>query len=117
MSNENATSIILEAGQSAVGKLLRYDRAPTRDGDEVDIAVMEIDGQPRSVWLLHQALRSQFARHKPVVGEVLRVANRGKKESASSGRQYWDWAVEVEREETEYTPDWSSNLANDDEDS
>ena len=112
MSNENATSIILQADQDAKGPLLRYDRATTKDGDEADIAVIEVDGEPRSLWLLHQALRSQFAKHKPVVGEVVHVANHGKKESASTGRMYWDWQLSVEREgEDNYVPDWSTLIA------
>jgi hypothetical protein len=68
----------------------RYDAGVTRDGDEKPIAVLEIDGRERSLWLLSKVLRNQFRKLNPEQGERLVITFAGEKTKSASGRQYWN---------------------------
>jgi hypothetical protein len=61
----------------------------TTDGGEAPIAVIEIDGQERSLWLWQTALRNQFRRLRPKKGERLLVKIAGEKVKSGNGRAYW----------------------------
>jgi len=68
----------------------RFEVGTTRDGDDKPIAVGEIDGRERSLWLLTTALRNQFRKLDPQEGELVRIEFAGKKREAASGRNYYD---------------------------
>jgi hypothetical protein len=67
-----------------------FEVATTRDGDEKPVAVGEIDGVERSVWLLSTALRSQLRRLDPKQGETVLIEYAGVKTKSGNGRSYWD---------------------------
>jgi hypothetical protein len=68
----------------------KFTVGTTRDGDEKLIAVGEIDGTERSVWLLGTALRNQFRKVNPEPGERIRISFAGAQTKSSNGRQYWN---------------------------
>jgi hypothetical protein len=70
-----------------------YDVGFTKDGDEKPIAVIEIDGRDRSLWLLSKVLRNQFRKLNPEHGERLVLKFAGTKTKGASGFQYWNDAV------------------------
>jgi hypothetical protein len=67
-----------------------FEVGTTRDGDDKPIAVGEIDGVERSIWLLGTALRNQFRRLDPKQGELIRISYAGATTKSSSGRSYWN---------------------------
>jgi hypothetical protein len=88
------------------GEFLRLDHGRTSYGPQ-DIVVMRAeDGRERSVWLLHEVLRSQFARVRPRPGDLLCIRWKGKRTSEGGGNTYDDYRVEIDRGESE--PDWSA---------
>jgi hypothetical protein len=71
----------------------RFTTGTTRDGDPKVIAVGEIDGCSRSLWLLGTALKSQFRKVDPKPGERLEVELAGERTQPANGREYWNDAV------------------------
>jgi hypothetical protein len=61
-----------------------------------------------SIWLLHDALESQFEQKRPKPGEAIKVV-RGPKKISAQGNEYVDWKVYVDRDEE--TPDWDAVAA------
>jgi hypothetical protein len=103
-------NIILEPGQTIDGAFQRVEKGRTKDGDARAIAVVEIDGQERSLWLHETALRSKFAQLRPEPGERVRVTKgAAKKRSESSGYSYWPFQVTAPEREPE-TVDWDDPL-------
>ena len=93
-STERPQSLILEAGEKYEGIFKALSRGHTREGDPVAIAQVEIDGVPRSIWLLQAALISQFKKCAPKVGERIVVSKAAeKRKSEASGRWYWPFEV------------------------
>jgi hypothetical protein len=68
----------------------RFTVGTTRDGDDKPIAVGEIDGVERSVWLLGTALRNQFRKVDPQQGELIHISYAGAQTKSGNGRQYWN---------------------------
>src|SRR6266545_1408018 len=68
------------------GIVLGFDKAPTKfsDGKDVPIVTLEVGDVPRSLWLTYTVLKSQFARLRPEVGEVVRVEYLGSREGTSA---------------------------------
>jgi len=73
----------------------RYEVGTTRDGDQKPIAVGEIDGRERSLWLLTTALRSQFRELDPQESELVRIEFAGEKRTSAAGRAYYDDSVQA----------------------
>lgn len=98
-----------EPGDSVTGKLVRWDRGPSKFGDEqIPIAVLETEAGPRGVWLFSAVLKAKFGELKPKAGEVVRVEFLGTKKSATSEFSYKNWSVSApEREAEEYVPDFA----------
>lgn len=83
-------SIVLEPGLTVQGRWLRGTKGHTRDGDPRVIAVLEIDGVERGLWLHETALKAKIRDLRPEPGELLRVSKgAAKKTSEVSGREYW----------------------------
>lgn len=68
----------------------RFAVGTTRDGDDKVIAVGEIDGAERSVWLLGTALRNQFRKLDPKQGELIHIDYAGAQTKSGNGRSYWN---------------------------
>jgi hypothetical protein len=88
-----------EHGDVVEGRYVELSEAPTRQGGLSPIVVLDVDGAHRSVWLLHEALRSSFReelerRGEPdfVSGERIVIERKGKKTS-EAGREYMDYRV------------------------
>ena len=88
-------SLLLKSGEIFAGTLRKYTSATTQYGDAI-IAVVddETNGTPRSLWLIHEVLRREFARQKPRVGERLAVKYHGK-----HAKGYHGWSLLVDRED------------------
>jgi hypothetical protein len=87
------TTIILEAGATLEGRFKHLARGHTRDGDERAIAVIEVDGDERALWLHETALRGQFRQLKPEPGETVRVEKGSKKRESGNRFKYWPFKV------------------------
>jgi hypothetical protein len=80
-------------GDELEGTFLEFDEGPTAYGDK-PILVLEVDGEPRSVWLLETAIQSRFADEvakRPArdltVGERIQI-RRGDIVTSGTGRDY-----------------------------
>jgi hypothetical protein len=71
----------------------RYDVGVTKDGDEKPIAVLEIDGRERSLWLLSKVLKNQFRKLNPEQGERLVIRFAGEKTRSANKFHYWNDVV------------------------
>jgi hypothetical protein len=87
-----------EDGEHLEGTFVEFGEGPTANGLQ-PLVVLEVDGERRSLWLFHEALRSKFRselERRPDqdlnVGEPLIVRRREWKESAV-GRKYRDYFV------------------------
>jgi hypothetical protein len=100
---------ILEAGQTVEGPFKRLERGYTKDGDARAIAVIEIDGRERSVWLHEIALRGQLRDLRPEPNEVIRVTKGSEKKQSANGFAYWPFQVTAPDRPSEGV-DWDSPL-------
>ena len=113
--NPNAPSItypevlILEPGDEVEGRFLRLERGHTRDGDERAIAILEVDGAERAIWLHEKALRGQFRQLRPEVGETVNIEKGREKRESGSGFRYWPFRVTAP-ERPAAGLDWSEDL-------
>jgi hypothetical protein len=91
-------SVILADGESVAGTFLRLESGPTRDyGSQPVVVFTELtSGEERCIWLLHVALKTQFARANPQPGAKFVVVNLGKRLAKKTNREYADYRVEVE---------------------
>ena len=107
-------NIILEPGDAVEGRFLRLESGPTKLGER-PIAILDVDGAERSLWLLEQALRSQFREKQPKPGELVRIVKGAAKKTSAGGFGYWPCRVHTpERDES---IGWDSPLlAGDDDD-
>lgn len=106
-------NLIVGPGETADGHFKRLERGHDKDGKEHPIAVLEIDGEERSLWLLQTALRSQFKRVKPEPGELIRVSMATEKKLGGNGFNYWPFKVTALERPPE-TVDWNDPLFGDD---
>lgn len=87
-------------GDNLVGVFVGLDSGRTPFGPAW-IVVLDCNGTHRSIWLLHEALRSQFLQAKPVSGELVAVSYRGRRKAKNPtpGRSdtYHDYRVAVDR--------------------
>jgi hypothetical protein len=87
-----------QAGDCVEGAFVRLDEGYGRDGDVCAIVILrDSDGVEHGIWLWHLVLRSDFARLKPEVDEVVTVTYLGKRKSAT-GRAYHSYNVHADRE-------------------
>jgi len=93
-----------DEGDSIAGIFSGLDKGRTSFGPAW-IVVLNVGGTMRSVWLLHEALKSQFLQAKPVEGELVAVLYRGRRKAKNPipGRSetYHDYRVVVDRGESE----------------
>jgi len=83
-------------GDVVEGAYVELGEAHTRrDGDAKPILVLEVDGEPRTVWLFHKVLRSQLRREllrRPEgefrVGEQIRIERLGEVQPENGGNSY-----------------------------
>jgi hypothetical protein len=114
--DEYAESIILGPGQTVEGRFRRLEHGRKKDGSRQLIAVLEIDGDERALWLHEKALRGRFAEVRPEPGELVRVSKAREKKLGGNGFNYWPIKVTAPEREPE-TVDWNDPLfASDDED-
>jgi hypothetical protein len=85
-------------GSELEGAYLAIESAPTAQGKR-PILVLEVNGEPRTVWLFHEALVSKFREEleeRPEgdlrQGEPI-VIKRGEKKTSQNGRDYVDYRV------------------------
>lgn len=85
-------------GDELVGKFVRLDKGVTSYGDcwIVVLESLKQPGQLASVWLLHTALKSQFAKAKPKPDQLVLIRYEGKRKPKSGGAEYHDWKVLTE---------------------
>jgi hypothetical protein len=96
-----------------VGRFVRMDMGRTNYGPN-GIVILELpDGSRRSVWLLHQVLRNEFARQRPNKGDIVAVSYLGTTEGDDF--TYTNWRVEVESDQAQDI-DWSKIAVNDSRD-
>lgn len=87
-----------EDGLEVTGRFVEFDEGVTANGP-CPIVVLDVDGEPRSVWLFHTASRSRFAdevaRRKSGnldVGELVRV-RQGEQKQGGNGRSYTSYQI------------------------
>ena len=88
-----------EDGDVAAGTFRRFDAGPTREYGRKPIAVLGIEGEDRSVWLMQDVLYNKFRdeladrpEHTLAIGERVVIERLGEKVS-DSGRTYWNFRV------------------------
>src|SRR5205814_1641205 len=83
-----------------------HDQARGDLGDgTVPIVVVDTGDGLRSVWVFHDALRSQLEKLQPQPGDVIAIRYNGKQISAT-GRTYHSYTVATDRPRTQYQ--WGS---------
>jgi hypothetical protein len=107
-------TLILSAGEHVQGTFLRLEKGRTRDGAERAIAVLEVDGAQRSLWLHERALRAQMRQLAPVAGELIRIEKGAEKKLGANGYSYWPFSASAPQRPAENL-DWSDALLGDDD--
>jgi hypothetical protein len=97
-----------KAGDEIAGTVVRLDMGETEYGPQKIVVVDPGDGNPRSIWLLHDALLSQMKKLKPQAGDVIAVRYLGRQQSGS-GRSYHAYTVTSDRDQPQFA--WDSKAA------
>jgi hypothetical protein len=86
-------------GDAISGTFVRWDSGPTQGYGEKPICVLDVEGETRSVWLMHTALYLRFEdeirkrpQHELAPGERVVIVRKDEKESGN-GRKYRDYDV------------------------
>lgn len=99
-------------GDIIAGTFVRLDSGMTSFGMSPIVVIRTEDGQERSVWLLHEALRSQLNRIRPNTGDKLAILYLGKTEvkTKTQGRasEYHNYRVTSDKATEESS--WDSLL-------
>jgi hypothetical protein len=89
-----------EDGDVCAGRFVRFDRGPTKGYGKKTIAVLEVTGEDRSVWLYQTALYGGFRDelvdrpvHELVPGERVVIQRGEMKETEDGSREYRDFTV------------------------
>jgi hypothetical protein len=89
-----------EHGACVRGTFVRFARGQTRDYGKKVIAVLDVDGELRSIWLTATVLFGKFRDelldrpgHRLEPGERITVKRLDKVESAEARGDYWNFAV------------------------
>lgn len=95
-----ANWIFDEHGETIAGTFLRFERGQTKNYGAKPIAVLEVDGQERSLWLNTAVLAGKFRdelQERPqrelVLGERIIVTRLGKATAADGKTEYWSFRV------------------------
>jgi len=98
-------------GDQVVGTFVRLDHGQNSLGESVPIAVLDVNGERRTVWLFHMSLKSKFKRLAPhpaaLVGRTVGVRYLGRRTSGT-GRDYADYRVVSDLHDD--ADDWDSAL-------
>ena len=96
-------------GDAIAGKLIKVDKASTAYGP-CKIAILETDnGTVFGVWLLHQALVSQFESANPQIGDGVAVLYKGKVKSKEAGHSdYHSYRVVTDGSSGSGDIEWAS---------
>lgn len=90
------------SGDHIIGFFAGLTQGPTAFGN-APIVLLNCDGTLRSVWVFHEALKSQFLRARPEIGEEVCIFYKGKRQAKNPtpGRspEYHDYVVSVDRGE------------------
>lgn len=107
-SPEDAVNALLDAGDPeswkfqedgprVVGKLLNADSANTKHGP-VPILILQVEGKPRSVWLMHTAIRNKvkraFENGSLQFGDYVGIQHLGKSVS-NEGTEYENYDLRI----------------------
>jgi hypothetical protein len=95
-------------GEEVVGIFRQWDKGVTVRGDAW-IAVLEsvkVPGRLASVWVFHEALRSQLAKANPQPGDLIAIRYLGMREPAHGGESYHDYKVATEATRPTAAPPW-----------
>jgi hypothetical protein len=90
-----------KAGDEIAGTVVRLDEADTEYGSQRIVVVDPGDGNLRSIWLLHDALRSQMEKLAPDPGDVIAVRYLGRQQSANN-RSYHAYTVTSDRDRPQF---------------
>ncbi len=89
-----------EHGETVAGTFLRFERGQTRNYGAKPIAVLEVDGAERSLWLNTAALAGKFRdelEQRPerdlITGERIVVKRLGKTTTQDGQTEYWNYRV------------------------
>jgi hypothetical protein len=85
-----------EDGAEVRGKFVKFDVGQTQEYGECPIVVLNVDGEERSVWLFHTAIRSKFQkevnRREIQPGEQINIKQAGEKMGGNK-RSYMNYIV------------------------
>ena len=91
-----------------LGKATVSRRLDANDAGERIILILNVAGEPRSIWVLNEILKDKLRmqlRLRPKCnfesGERLTITRSAEKFEAASGHNYWRWKVDFEHEVTE----------------
>ena len=98
-------------GDEIAGVVVRLDVADTEYGQQRIVVVDPGDGNLRSIWLLHDALRSQMEKLRPEPGDVIAVRYLGRQKSVN-GRSYHAYTVTSDRDRPQFQ--WGKRPQRDD---
>ena len=94
-----ANWIFDEHGETIAGTFVRFERGQTKNYGSKPIAVLEVDGAERSLWLNTAVLAGKFRdelRERPqrelAPGERIVVTRIGKA-TTEDGREYWNFRI------------------------
>ena len=93
-------------GDEIAGTVVRLDVADTEYGSQRIVVVDPGDGNLRSIWLLHDALRSQMEKLRPEPGDVIAVRYLGRQQAQGSGRSYHAYTVTTDADRPQFQ--WGS---------
>jgi hypothetical protein len=92
-----------EAGDEIAGTVTRLDVADTEYGPQRIVVIDPGDGNLRSIWLLHDALRYQMEKLRPQPGAVIAIRYGGKVASEKTGRTYHAYTVTSDKDAPAFT--------------
>jgi hypothetical protein len=98
-----------QEGDEIAGTVVRLEVASTDYGTHKIVVIDPGDGNLRSIWLLHDALHSQFMKLKPQPGDVIAIRYLGRQQAAASGRSYHAYTVTSDREQPQFQ--WDAAVA------
>ena len=86
-----------EDGPEVSGKFVKFDVGQTKEYGSCPIIILNVNGEERSVWCFHQALRSKFQqevhRRDLEAGETVFIRQVGEKKSGNQ-RNYMAYVVQ-----------------------
>lgn len=84
-----------EDGREVIGYAVRKETGQTTNGP-CDILVLNVNGELRSIWLMHTALINKLHELRPKAGDLIGIRQLGERQPKSQGgRPYMDYNVVV----------------------